>query len=258
MPTIKTTGVVLDTVRVGEADRIVTYYSPDQGKLKAKAKGIARTKSKYGTAAELFALDSFILYAKREDQEIYTLTECMVIDSREEIRSNLAKLAVATYLAEMTVAFTAPQDPQPELWDILEESAKFLKTSSDPSLLPWIYQLKLLDILGHFPDLTGCQSCGKPYLKGAAYFQGALGGILCRDCHGHEAGEVFLHGATIQWIQSLPGSPLEELCASMHESPPTAGTIIEARQLLIRHCEHQMEWQSKTLEFMTGSLKGKS
>lgn len=252
MPTIKTTGVVLDTFRVGEADRIVTFYSPDQGKIKAKAKGIARTKSKYGSAAELFALDSFILYAKREDQEIYTLTECMVLDSREEIRADLARLAVAAYIAEMTVAFTPPQDPQPELWELLDETAIALRMAPDVAALPWAYQIKILEILGHLPDMTGCQSCGKPYKKGAAYFEGGQGGILCQTCHTGNPGEVFLHGGTIRWIQSVP---LNTLAAAV-ESLPDETIITETRRLLTRHCEHQMEWQSKTLEFMNGSLKG--
>lgn len=250
MPTLKCEGVVLDSVRVSEADRLVTFFTPDHGKVVAKARGIAKTTSKYGAAAELFAHDLFGLYSKTEAPDVYTLTECSVLDSRSEIRTDLARLGVAAFLAETVLDLTPHHDPVPELWELLQEAADVLTASAEVAAVPWIFFLKLLEILGHLPDLTTCQSCGKAYNKGSARFAPEEGGIVCQRCRPTEPGALMLHGSTVRWIGALLHTGLLEA----NGLPREKRNVTELERMLLAHGEYQLEWRPGSLEFLKGAV----
>lgn len=246
MPTIKTQAVVLDSIRLGEADRLITFFTPDHGKVKAKARGIGKTRSRYGSASELFALDDLVFYAKRENQEIQTVTECVVLDPREAIRGDLHRLAVAAYCAEVATNLTTSFDPHPDLWMLLLTAAEILKAAPPEPAFPWVFALHALELTGHLPDFSGCQDCGKVYEKGAAYFDNSQGGILCRACHKEGPDTVLLSGRTLRWMGGMRTRPFEEAV----EAPAEPGILAEIRRVIVRHCEYQFDWRSRSLEFM--------
>lgn len=252
MPTFKTEGVVLDSVRVSDADRLITFFTPEHGKVVAKARGIAKTTSKYGAAAELLAHDVFSLYSKVEAPDVYTLTDCSVLDSRAELRADLVRFAVAAFIAETVLDLTPHQDPVPELWDLLQEAADTMSAAADVAALPWIFYLKVLHLLGHLPDLTACQSCGKAYRKGSAHFNSEHGGIVCSGCREElPPGGGMLHGSTIRWILQL----LETDLMPANALPREPRNVAELQRMLLEHGEYHLEWRPGSLEFLRGAVR---
>jgi DNA repair protein RecO (recombination protein O) len=182
MSLFRDTGVVLRTYRLGEADRIVVFLTEQHGKVRAVAKGVRRTTSKFGARLEPLTHVDLLLWQGRSDLDIVNQVE--VIDTFRGVREDLARVAKGIALLEVTDQMAQERHPDQRLYAMLVGALRTLSDpATDPLLVAPSFFLKALVLEGAAPVLDVCASCGEP--EGAVElvaFDLVEGGTLCRRC----------------------------------------------------------------------------
>jgi DNA repair protein RecO (recombination protein O) len=224
-------GVVLRTIRLGEADRIVTFLTEHRGKVRAVAKGVRKTKSRFGSRLEPISHVALQLY---EGRELDTVTQAETLDHFRPIREDLERVARATALLEVADQVAQEREANPALYRMLVGALRSLAAHSSPLLVTGFYW-KLLSLEGFHPLLEQCAGCGSdgPFVA----FDLSEGGVLCRACRrGMPLGEDAL-----ALIRRILGGSL----ASALAEPPSPSTA-EAEALAVRAMEHHLERRLRT------------
>jgi DNA repair protein RecO (recombination protein O) len=208
--TLKTEAVVLRSFRLGEADRVLHLYTLERGRVGAVAKGIRRTKSRFG--ARLEPLSHVELMLHQGSGELGTITGVDLIGSHRAAREDAYRLGVGLVGLEAMLRLFAEPEPNPRAFEALTKFLDLLDATESrvpgrPVLDPLVlgFQLKLLWLSGYLPHLTSCAECG-----GGGPFVGyspAAGGAVCRSC---AADSLALSPAGLAGIEGLLRRPLAE------------------------------------------------
>jgi DNA repair protein RecO (recombination protein O) len=207
--TYKTEAVVLRSMRFSEADRIMHLYTAERGRIGAIAKGIRKTKSRFG--ARLEPLSHVELMLHEGAGELQTITGVELLRSHRAAREHPYRLNVGLIGAEaMLRLFGEPEANErafgalARFLDLLDETpVAESRPAVDPLALS--FQLKLLWLAGYLPHLTSCVECGgEGTLVG---YSPRAGGAVCRACAN---GALPLSGAGIRGIEAMLARPLAE------------------------------------------------
>jgi len=169
-------GVVLRTIRLGEADRIVTMVTKVHGKVRAVAKGVRKTTSKFGGRLEPL---SHVAMQCWQGRELDTVTQVEVLDSFREIREDLVRVAKAFTLLEVVDQVAQERHANPRLYETLVGALRALDKADSPLIVP-AFCLKVLVLEGSAPMVDECASCGAK--DELVAFDILEGGVLCRSC----------------------------------------------------------------------------
>ena len=208
-------GVVLRTYRLGEADRIVVLLTEGHGKVRAVAKGVRKTKSRFGSRLEPTSHVSLLLY---EGRELDVVNQAETIEHHPHIRADLNRLAKATAVVEAIDHLAQEREPSPTLYRMLVGGLRSLDDRDSPLLVAGFYW-KVLAAEGLSPLLDVCAACGgaPPFVA----FDLGVGGVLCRRCRSG----VPISGAAQDLLRRI----LEgELTAALAEPPTPATREIDA------------------------------
>src|ERR671934_717362 len=183
--TYKTEAVVLRSFRLGEADRVLHLYTLDRGRVGAVAKGIRKTKSRFG--ARLEPLSHVELMLHQGSGELQTVTGVELVHSHHAAREEQYRLGVGLLGAEAMLRLFTEQEANPRAFqaltrflDLLDEAEpQAPRPALDPLALS--FQLKLLWVSGYLPHLTSCAECGAGDASLVGYSPRA-GGAVCRAC----------------------------------------------------------------------------
>lgn len=169
-------GVVLRTMRLGEADRIVTMMTKGHGKVRAVAKGVRRTTSKFGARLEPLSHVALMCWQGRE---LDIVNQAEVIESFRVVREDLDRMSKGFTLLEVVDQISQEHHPAPRLYDMLLGALRALAEDDSAMLLP-AFLLKALAFDGSSPVVDRCVSCGAT--DGLVAFDLVEGGVLCRSC----------------------------------------------------------------------------
>ena len=171
-------GIVLRAVRLGEADRIVTFYTQNHGRLRAVAKGVRKSKSRFGGRLDAFTHVDLQLYKGRSDLDI--VTQADIITRPRRIRAEYAAFCAASAMADAVERTTPERERNVRLFLLLRSALQALEDgASDAPLLAYAFLAKLASIAGLHPTLAACVDCGGP---GRVAFSLARGGAVCGNC----------------------------------------------------------------------------
>jgi DNA repair protein RecO (recombination protein O) len=208
--TSKTEAVVLRSFRFGEADRVLHVYTADRGRVGAVAKGIRRTKSRFG--ARLEPLSHVELLLHHGSGELQTVTGVSLISSHHESREDPYRLAVGLVGAEAMLRLYTEQEANERAFTALTRFLDRLDTipsraPARPSLDPLAlsFQLKLLWLSGYLPHLDSCVECG--VAEGLVGYLPSAGGAVCRGCG---PGTVSFSPEGLRGIGTLLTTPLAD------------------------------------------------
>jgi DNA repair protein RecO (recombination protein O) len=176
-PLYRDQGVVLRTIKLGEADRIVTFVTQGRGKVRAVAKGVRKTKSRFGGRLEPMTHVSLLLYEGRGDLDVVTQVD--TLDHFRAVREDLDRVGKATALLEAVDQVAQEREPNVRLYQMLVGALRALAAGDSPMLVGAFF-LKLLSLEGAHPMLDVCAGCGSDGPFEA--FDLGEGGVLCRDC----------------------------------------------------------------------------
>jgi len=204
-------GVVLRTYKLGEADRIVSFVTEGRGKVRAVAKGVRKTKSRFGARLEPTSHVSLQLYEGRGDLGIVTQAEG--IDSYRNIREDLDRLGKAIVLLEAVDQMAQENQPSPRLYHMLVRALGTLD-GADSALLVPAFLLKLLALEGFSPTLDRCAVGGEAGGE-LVSFDVDRGGAVCVD---HRRGRTItpealavmraILGGGLSTVLEVPMSPV--------------------------------------------------
>jgi DNA repair protein RecO (recombination protein O) len=172
-------GMVLRTIRLGEADRIVTLMTEQHGKVRAVAKGVRRTRSKFGSRLEPLSHVALLGWQGRGDLDIVNQVE--VIDTNRAVREDLDRMAAAMSMLETVDQIGQERHANPRLYEMVVGAVAALG-QRDPSLVTAAFFLKVLALEGSAPVLDACVSCGQGDPAQLVAFDLTEGGVLCRQC----------------------------------------------------------------------------
>jgi DNA repair protein RecO (recombination protein O) len=175
----RTHAIVLKRMDLGEADRILTLYTRDEGKLRAVAKGVRKTTSRSAGHLEPFTLSDLLLAVGRE---LDVVSQAETLAAFREVREDLVLTTHAYYLAELTDLLTEDRMENRALFEALVDGFSALSERQDARLVVVGFQLRLLNALGYRPELRDCVSCRSAIEPGANHFSAVLGGVLCPTC----------------------------------------------------------------------------
>jgi len=173
-------GVVLRVHKLGEADRIVTVLTRREGRIRAVAKGVRRTKSRFGGRLEPFSHVDMQLFAGRN---LDIVTQAVALDSfGSAIAADYSRYTAATAIVETVERLTSEErEPSLKLYLLLVSVLRALaETDRDPSLLLDAFLLRSMAVAGWAPALFECARCGEPGPHAA--FHVPSGGLLCTGC----------------------------------------------------------------------------
>jgi DNA repair protein RecO (recombination protein O) len=174
--TLRVDSVVLRHSDWGEADRLLTIFSREQGKLLCVAKGARKLLSRKAGHLEPFTRVALLL-AKGSDRWIVTQAE--TVDAWLPIKEDLTRTATAAYVVELLDRFTYEEGENEHLFQLLVDSLGRVATAADLFLPVRYYEIHLLDILGFKPELFRCVKGREEIKPEDQYFSFLLGGVLC-------------------------------------------------------------------------------
>lgn len=163
-------------MRLGEADRIVTFVTPEHGKVRAVAKGVRKTKSRIGARVEPLSHVSLMCWRGRE---LDVVSQVEVLDSFRAVRENLDRLSPAMTMLEIADQVALERHPAPQLFSLLLGALQELERAESPYLLG-AFCFKLLAVEGVGPSLDRCTHCGEQAVLVA--FDSSEGGFVCASC----------------------------------------------------------------------------
>ncbi len=166
----------------GEAARLLTLYTREQGKIQAVAKGARKPTSRKAGHIELF-IRTRLLIARTRSIDIVTQAETM--EAYLALRESLEASTLAHYFSELIDRFTGEAEADQALFDLLSLGLSWLCAADDLRLVSRYYELRLLDLAGFRPELHHCPKCGKQLEPTDCFFGPAQGGVLCPEC-GHD------------------------------------------------------------------------
>lgn len=179
----KDEAVVLRTMRLGEADKIVTFLGRGQGKIRAVAKGVRKTKSRFGGRLEPFSQVSLVVWKGRSDLD--TVTQVSVIEPFRIVREDLDRFALGEIMLEACDRVVVDRAPSPRTFRLLVDGLHALSTKASPLVLAG-FLLRLSALAGFAPSLERCAECGAP----AAWFSPVQGGAVCSSCRTIDSEDV--------------------------------------------------------------------
>jgi DNA repair protein RecO (recombination protein O) len=175
----RTPAVVLKRMDLGEADRIVTLFSRDEGKIRAVAKGVRRTTSRSAGHLEPFTLTD-VLFAVGRELDI--ISQADTLEAFRAVREDLELATHGYYLAEVVDLLTEDRQENRTVFEVLVQALRDLARASDPRLVLIVFHLRLLDALGYRPELRECVNCRAAIEPDTNSFSALLGGVVCPAC----------------------------------------------------------------------------
>ncbi len=220
------TGVVLRTHKLGEADRIVVILTRNHGKVRAVAKGVRKTSSRFGARLEPTTQVALQLYAGRE---LDVVTQAETVENFRAIREHLDRITRASAMLEAVEVVSPEREPNPRLYLMLVGALGALAANDPPLVVPAFF-LKLLSLEGFHPVVDRCVNCGAegPLVS----FDVEGGGMRCAACRYGQA--VSPEGLDL--LQRVLGG---QLGSALNEE--TSQATYELEQLATRLLEHHVE-----------------
>jgi len=242
----KAEGVVLRTRNLGEADKIVTFFTHDRGKVEAVARGVRRPRSRLLGPTQLFTYGRYLFF---EGKSLDTVSQGEIIDSFRPLREDLNRMAHASYAAELVDRSTEEGDRHEGLFPLLVAVLRLLAAGDELALVMRYFELHLLEELGYRPHLAGCVRCGQ---QRAPRFSLELGGLVCQRCGEADPAAVPLGEEAIHVLRYLQRAQPERLGVLR----PSAAAMAELEAVLPPFCAARIGQPLRAMDFLLSLRAG--
>lgn len=231
-------GIVLRGYPFGEADKVVVLLSPNHGKLRAVAKGVRKTKSRFGGRLEPFTHVDVLLY---EGRNLDTITQVSIVESFPHLRLDLDRVVAAGTMVEAIDAVAQEGTGSHRQFLLLQRGLRALEAGPVHPDLVASFLLKLAGVVGVAPALEACAECGSG--NDLVRFSLAAGGVVCARCSPGQG--VKLREGLTAHLAVLSRAELTEL-------PPPGDLSRDAIGLTRRFVEYHLERRLESLSLLDG------
>jgi DNA repair protein RecO (recombination protein O) len=228
--------IVLRTYKLGEADRIIVLLTRGRGKVRAVAKGVRKTRSKFGARLEPTSHIEVQLY---EGRELDIVTQADSLDHFRAIRDDLDRITRAVSMLEAADQLAQEGEVNPRLFQMLLGALRTLAATDSPLVVPAFFW-KVLALEGYRPEVDVCVLCGEADLPLVA-FDLDSGGTLCRACRRGNA----VTPEAVALLQQILGGRLNDALAL-----PASSATHEVDHLATRAVEHHLERRLRSVSLL--------
>lgn len=239
---IKTDGLIIRDLNVGEDDRIVTILTRERGIIRASARGARRVKNSLSTATRLFCYSEFVLFRGKDK---YIIDAAQPIEFFLGIDKDLQRLALAQYFAQVAAALAPEEENAKQYLRLMLNAINFIRTGKkELVLIKSVFELRILTMSGYMPDIVACQNCGA-YEAETMFFNPITGTLLCCDCAGKGQIGFKLSKGALAAMRHIVYSDFEKLFS--FSLPVTA--LSELGAASEEYLKSQLERSFPTLDF---------
>lgn len=226
-----TEAIVLRTSPLGEADRLLTLFTPGLGKLRATARGVRKPTSKLGGHLDSLTRSSLTL---ARGQSLDTVTGADTQEAFPLVKSDLGRLSRAIYLTELVDAFNPLEAPNPPVYTLFLEGLRMLGTEADTDLVLRYLEIQLLGLAGFLPELQRCVECRGQVTPKEHYFSPAGGGILCPACSPSHPGAMSISVEALKVVRFLSTATMPS-AVLVRVKPPLHRELAALMDSLLRY-----------------------
>jgi DNA repair protein RecO (recombination protein O) len=192
----KVEGIIIRTNDYGETNKIITVFTRELGKIGLMARGAKKTSSRLSSISQLFTYGYFLVQTSKG---LGTLQQGESITSMKHIKADIIAMAYASYIVELTDKALEEKIGNPYLFELLYQTLNYMNEGLDIEILTMIYELKILQVIGLYPHLSSCVSCGRT--ESAFSFSIQEGGFLCHTCSRKDPNRLQISPATVRLLR---------------------------------------------------------
>lgn len=243
MKNYKTKGIILKTMKLGEADKIITIFTEEQGKVAAVAKGVRRVKSRFGARLEIFTNLRLLIHRGRT---LDTITQADIVGLYPRLVSDLDRIDYGYAMLELTDKITPDRSPEPRVYQMLVAALDCLdKTEIDSDAVLAAFDLKIMALTGFQPDIKNCAVCGKndPPPRN---FSPRQGGMVHRSCQSNDGADFSVRVEAIDLAGKLLYSPFAAIGSLKTPSP----LLAEVDRLIKSHILYHLNLRLRVRDYM--------
>ncbi|VFQ46648.1 DNA repair protein RecO [Desulfoluna butyratoxydans] len=244
----KARAILLRKVEYGDHDVVLTFLTPDKGKVSAFAKNAKKSVKRFSGVLELSTLLEIVV---RQGRGLPYLEEASILDPYESIRTDYLRSAYAGYWSEVTIQWLEEDVPQERLFTLFESALGALNDSRrSPGSVSILFQMLFLDIAGFAPSLAQCAGCGASMETPSGdrvLFDLDRGGLVCPQCRGEARHRMAISVGTLKQLRWVLDEGLEG-AFRVRFSPNTER---EALALMERFLPRHLGREPKSLSFLS-------
>jgi len=218
--------VIISHKNFGEADRLVTLFTREAGKIRGMAKGVRKVGSRKAAYLEPFMHSKVVL---ARGKTFWILTQADGIQQFSTIGDSLEKTGMAAYVMELADRFTVEEEPASQLFRLIINTLARVNAQQDSFTPILFFELRILDHAGFRPDLTRCVGCGEGITAQDQYFSQFQGGAVCPRCGAGFQDVRKISMDALRYLRhfqrntyaalaeiSVPGAVRDEITSNMH------------------------------------------
>ncbi len=247
MSAVKTHAFVLKTQDYRDTSILGDFYTRDHGRIRGILKGARGSRASFGSTLEPFSLNEILFYKRKRGGDLHLVTQAELLDLYPAAREDLERLAYASYFTELVSELVETEETHSEIFDLMDDSFRFLSSGASPKRCARIFEVKLLELLGLMPEIQACVFC-RGESPDPAYFNVPAGGVHCKDCGAKKtSGTSFpVSKGTINFLERVRRSPLGDL----YQVKVAQEVGEELEKILRRFTDYHLSHKLKSVIFM--------
>src|SRR5215469_665571 len=187
--------IILKTYPLGEADRIVAFFSREHGKVRGVANGARKMKNRFGASLEPLA-HSRVMFAQRENRDLVRIQQADLLDSPMKLFEDYDRAVCAAHMIELIDRFLPEHEPQDAVYRLVRMVVTALEQGCPLDFASCYFEVWMLRLAGVFPDLYNCSICGTALaLDSERFLLTGLQKTACKNCS---------HGQNVSVQQEIP------------------------------------------------------
>ncbi len=207
MPLHQSDSIILKTYPLGEADRIVAFFSRDHGKVRGVANGARRMKNRFGASLEPLA-HSRIQFFEKENRDLVRIQSADLLDSPMKLFQDYDRAVCAGRIVELVDRFLPEREPQDAVFRLVRMTVIALEQGCPIEFAACYFEVWMLRLAGVFPDLFVCSTCArKLQLEDERFLAPGLQAVICGECD-HRTGSGIL-AEVVALVQRILKHPVD-------------------------------------------------
>ncbi len=193
-------GIVIKEVKTGEADKIITVLTAEEGKISIAAKNARRSKNSLSSGTQLLCYSNYMLF---KGKELYNMSSCEVIEPNYEIRSDIVKLTHCSHILELITDNVQEGEPSESILQLLLNTFYVIaKTNRSLDLITRVFELRFMSLLGYEPHVISCLNCSRTDDENM-YFNLDSSGLVCSQCVNKQGRVIPLLPGTVKALKYI-------------------------------------------------------
>lgn len=243
MSLVKTRGIVMKHTNLGEADKIITLFTEQLGKIHVVAHGSRKSKSKLLSSTQIFSYSEYVLYRGRN---LFTVSQAETKESFQVLLDDLYTLTYSSYIMELVDSQAVEEEANIDLFMLVLKALYLLTDKSvDKELLIRAFELLSMIISGFMPELNECSLCKKSVHRNMR-FSARFGGIICEECRDKDEDSMNIDASTINVMRFIIKTDIEKV----RKIKISKENKNEMKKIMKNYIKYYLEKDFKSLEFL--------